>query len=548
MKITCKHWMPGKAVDGGECKIGVRQQPSFGTCARCPQYDGERPALADESCVYRGEEVGERLCPSCGGNVKAKIMACQIHELSTQFSKPIDGVKSCHTCTDRKPATKELIIRCEQGLGDVTCLSGALRDLHIQYPGKYAVHLRTWAADLFKHNPHVASVTSKVPVEKENHRRSFNDGEHPVMVFITQYHDDSMPFVSRFHEKLSREIGSSVPCTKIAGDLRLSDDEKAWNAPWGTGPFWILNAGSKADFTVKQSDPGELAKVVQHFAGRLTFVQTGGKDHHHPAIPAAFDFRGRPGDNDYRRAMVAMYRADGVLTPISWPMHLAAALECPPEMPQRRACVVLAGGREAVNMIQYPKHRVLHTIGELPCCADGPCWRMKVDKDCPNGCDAGNGLRVAECMKRLTADRIIEAIESYYRDGKLVIPTSITLAQMMSGIDGMRREDAEAIGMLAMESKATAAALYGDAGRVRRIIERAGARVADNGMAQMVYVNAEDEAGLRGAIERGTGGLAPRGLIFGDGYHRPHVHKTVDDCFGRENIQITGASVWSIRP
>ena len=77
-----------------------------------------------------------------------------------------------------------------------------------------------------------------------------------------------------------------------------------------------------------------------------------------------------------RDFVVLMYHAAGVLCPVTFAMHLAAAVGPRPRRP-RRPCVVVAGAREPAHWEQYPGHQFLHTLGSLPCCANDPCWRSR---------------------------------------------------------------------------------------------------------------------------------------------------------------------------
>lgn len=58
-------------------------------------------------------------------------------------------------------------------------------------------------------------------------------------------------------------------------------------------------------------------------------------------------------------------------------MHLAAAVPLRTHSRTARACVVVAGGREPPHWEAYPTHQFLHTVGSLPCCAHGGCWRSR---------------------------------------------------------------------------------------------------------------------------------------------------------------------------
>jgi hypothetical protein len=293
-----------------------------------------------------------------------------------------------------------LILRCTGGLGDVTALSGAIRDLHLAAPGSFRVVIRHWAAHLFKGLPPDETIAEFAEARANPPLAS---GEFGVNVPISLYGDGNIHLQELHAQQLRRIAGIDFPTTRLGGDLRLTDEEKAWVPPWPLDlPVCILNAGSKQDFTVKQPDPLPLAMLVRRFAGRIRFVQVGGRHHLHPAIEGAIDFRRRPDDpesvwTDFRWTMLAMYRARLVISPVSWPAHLAAALELPAEAPPRR-CIVIGGGRENPALTRYPGHDFIDTIGQLPCC-EKPCWLMKTRSEClapvPR---AGTPDGVALCM------------------------------------------------------------------------------------------------------------------------------------------------------
>jgi hypothetical protein len=132
-----------------------------------------------------------------------------------------------------------------------------------------------------------------------------------------------------------------------------------------------------------------------------------------------------------------MYHASGVLCPVTFAMHLAAAVEINPKRckTKNRPCVVVAGGREPSTWESYTHHRYLHTMGSLDCCDSGGCWKsrcMKVGdgdkKDTENLCiyptpinlsfkmpNSPNleTLYVPKCMNMIKPHDVISAIESY---------------------------------------------------------------------------------------------------------------------------------------
>ena len=131
-------------------------------------------------------------------------------------------------------------------------------------------------------------------------------------------------------------------------------------------------AAGKYDFTAKWWDPARFQEVVDHFAGRIQFVQCGEAGHWHPKLRGVIDLVGQ---DRLRQFVRLMYHASGVVCPVTFAMHLAAAVEVQPGRPKNRACVVIAGGREPSQWEKYGHHRFLETNGALLCCDDGGCWK-----------------------------------------------------------------------------------------------------------------------------------------------------------------------------
>src|SRR5207253_9342766 len=123
-----------------------------------------------------------------------------------------------------------------------------------------------------------------------------------------------------------------------------------------------------------------------------------------------------------------MHHAAGVVCPVTLAMHLAAAVESRPGRSRPRPCVVVAGGREPPHWEAYPGHQFLSTVGMLPCCQDGGCWKSRCqlvgdgdDKDVRNVCEypvqVSAELRIARCMHLITPDDVIRRVELYLEGG-----------------------------------------------------------------------------------------------------------------------------------
>jgi ADP-heptose:LPS heptosyltransferase len=227
-------------------------------------------------------------------------------------------------------------------------------------------------------------------------------------------------FLQGFIAYLNAVLGLAIEITEFRAAIYLCDAERAC-APLedlnADQPAWLIDAGGKRDFTIKWWDWRRYQRVVDHFLGRIQFIQIGDDRHFHPALANVIDMRGK---TDLRQLIQLVYHADGVLCPVSFPMHLAAAVETRPGGPASRPCVVVAGGREPPHWEAYPHHQFIHTVGTLKCCDHGGCWKSRTfplgdgaEGDRPENLCVDVRDVLPACMDMITADDVIRRIEMY---------------------------------------------------------------------------------------------------------------------------------------
>ncbi len=315
---------------------------------------------------------------------------------------------------------KKLILRNFQSPGDILMLTAAVRDLHVCYPGRFLTDVRTPCPDLWQHNPHLT------PLREDEPGVEVIDCHYPL---IDRINDVPYHFLHGFIEYLNDVLGLQIKPTRFKGDVHLADEERRFFetvvAARGEVPhYWLFASGGKYDYTIKWWSPARYEQVIEHFQGRIDFVQVGEADHHHPALRGAIDLRGQ---TTLRQLLRLMHHAQGAVSAVSLLMHLAAAVETKPGAPQNRPCVVIAGGREPPHFTFYPHHQYLHTVGALRCCDQGGCWKSRV-KPLGDGDSKDQELCVdvvgelPRCMHMITADEVIRRIESYYEGGALRWP------------------------------------------------------------------------------------------------------------------------------
>ncbi|MEI9894677.1 MAG: ADP-heptose--LPS heptosyltransferase [Chthoniobacter sp.] len=270
------------------------------------------------------------------------------------------------TGSEPQPRPRKLILRNHQSPGDVVMLTAAVRDLHATFPGMFLTDVRTACPALWEHNPDITRVADDDPAAE------VIECHYPLIHQSNQY---PYHFIHGFIEDLSTKLGRRIVPGVFKGSIHLAPEEKHWMSQVQeiTGepvPFWIVAAGGKADYTIKWWDTVRWQQVVDHFRGKILFVQVGEAQHWHPPLQGVLDLRGK---TQLRQLVRLVYHSQGVLCPVTMLMHLAAAVEVKGDRPKNRACVVVAGGREPAQWEAYPHHQFIHLNGALFCCDQ---WRL----------------------------------------------------------------------------------------------------------------------------------------------------------------------------
>ena len=313
----------------------------------------------------------------------------------------------------------KLILRNFQSPGDIVMMTAAVRDLHACHPGEFLTDVRTSCPALWEHNPYLT------PLSEDDPGVQVIDCEYPL---IHESNTAPYHFVHGFSAFLNERLGLRIRPTAFKGDIHISEHEKAWfsrveGMHGRCAPFWLMVSGGKYDYTIKWWDPRRYQAVVDHFRGRIDFVRVGETHHYHPPLHGVIDLAGQ---TSLRQLVRLVYHAQGVLSPISLLMHLAAAVEVKPGMPLNRPCVVVAGGREPPQWTAYPHHQFIHTVGALLCCDNGGCWKSRAfplgdgdEKDRPEELCVQTVGHLPRCMDMITADEVIKRIEMYFEGGAL---------------------------------------------------------------------------------------------------------------------------------
>lgn len=410
------------------------------------------------TCIWRGQKIGERPCPTCDPkkNVRLNVYWCgriawgvTIPECE-KCDKPLPVVGTENDLSNKfqeklRACGSRLVLTNWQSPGDVVMLTAAVRDLHKMYPNRFQTDLRTSCDAIWQNNPYVTRFPETWIDEEASLARDKSQVRHREGVTIIPcayaVQRGTHHFLEAFHETLSGVLGLPVPITEWKGDVHISDQEKRWInqvAEMGVWePFWLINTGGKWDYTIKWMNPNTLQAAVNHFMGKVIFVQVGDAGNWQPALTNVIDLVGR---TDLRQLIMLIYHAQGVITGVNGLMHLAAAIPTPNGKP--RPCVVYASGQESPHWEAYPGHRFLHNNGALACSGPLGCWRSRCqavgDKDakdtdearCQNFVEVDSPesplcrtpvskVRIPKCLNMISPEHMIAAIQDYFDGGAL---------------------------------------------------------------------------------------------------------------------------------
>ena len=188
------------------------------------------------------------------------------------------------------------MLRSFQSPGDVLMLTAAVRDLHAACPGQFQTDVRTSADAIWENNPHITPLKENEPGVRTL------DVHYPLVHRSNQrpYH-----FIHGYAQFLEQQLEVSIPVTRFYGDVYLTEEEKTRPSVFDelgiAEGFWILVAGGKYDFTAKWWDPQRFQAVVDHFRGRIQFVQCGEAGHWHPRLDGVVDLVGKTSLREFIR-------------------------------------------------------------------------------------------------------------------------------------------------------------------------------------------------------------------------------------------------------
>ena len=318
-----------------------------------------------------------------------------------------------------KTGVKKLVLQNYQSPGDLVMLLHTLVSLHKTYPGKFITDVRCSAPDIFKYNP----LVTKIALDDEE--AQIVDMHYPQ---IHQSNNRPLRFITAFTTYLDDKLGLQIRPTNFSGFLYISDAEKSWYSAvyekiGRDVPYWVINAGHKYDYTAKAWSFKNYQELTARFPD-VWFVQVGATEHNHPELNGS-NIINMVGKTNIRQMIRLVYHSFGVISGVSFPMHLSYAIPPHPRFERKsRANITIAGGREPPHWEEGPNHHYLHTCGMLPCCDAGGCWKSRIvplndgskERDeslCHYPVQLPDGQWVGKCMEMITVDDVARILQKY---------------------------------------------------------------------------------------------------------------------------------------
>lgn len=319
----------------------------------------------------------------------------------------------------QNPKAKRLVLQNYQSPGDLVMLLHTVVSLHKTYPGQYVTDVRSSVPDVFRYNP----LITKIAIDDESAR--VIDMHYPL---IHQSNNKPLRFITAFTHYLEEKLGVPITPTNFSGFLYIADQEKIWYSAvyekiGRDVPYWVINAGHKYDYTAKAWSFARYQELVSRFPD-VWFVQVGAKEHAHPQLTGD-NVINMVGQTNVRQMIRLVYNSFGVISGVSFPMHLAYAVPPHPRFGRKsRANITIAGGREPPHWEEGPNHHYLHTCGMLSCCDTGGCWKSRIvpindgckereESLCIHPVELPHGQWVGKCMEMITVDDVARIIEKY---------------------------------------------------------------------------------------------------------------------------------------
>lgn len=320
----------------------------------------------------------------------------------------------------------KVLLKNGQSPGDILMITSAVRDLYRSCRNQIQIGVRTTAMQIWRNNPYV-----DLTIDEKN-------ADKIIQVHYDLIHRSNfipIHFMNAVRKDLEKQLGVKIQQGDFKVDIHLSQDEKndvrlLKQLGIEDTPFWIIDAGYKHDFTAKMWQFSKYQQVVDQLRGQVLFVQIGQENpnHFHNPLKNVVNAIGKT--QNTRQFIKLMYHSSGVLTPVSFPMHLSTIAGRNDRILKTRPCVVIAGGREPSQWEAYTNHNYIHRCGQLPCCDHGGCWKARIrplgdgsaldNSLCVFPVKSDSGQFVPLCMHSISVQQVVSSIRRYVDSFRLM--------------------------------------------------------------------------------------------------------------------------------
>lgn len=284
----------------------------------------------------------------------------------------------------------KFILKNHQCPGDLLMLTACVRDIKIWYP-QIELDVDTSDSNMWLNNPNLTHLDKNDPDVTEL------DMQYEI---IHQSNENlHAHFIHGFIEDFNKKTGFAVKLTQFKSDIYLTKEEKE-EPVFDDQPekFVLMLAGGKDDYKSKWWWKEAWTIVVQKCPD-IQFIQIGKEadDHKHDVVESD-NCINKIGQTSTRDMLRLVYQSVGTLSVVTAVMHMAAAFD--------RHAAVIAGGHEPWWWEKYPGHNYFHTIGRLPCCKFGGCWKGE--------CENKNDKNRQRCLELIDPSIVAETISRWF--------------------------------------------------------------------------------------------------------------------------------------
>ena len=336
-----------------------------------------------ELCRYISDAPVDRLDCDCP---RKWVHSCEIYgRCCRDNSENDDNMQSCSVCPQYVPRSsdeldkdcKKVVLQNKNAPGDTVAMTAAVEALHLQHPGKYVTWIESPSPDVWIGNPYATRLYDEALQEAKKIQVDYDD--------INKSNDLPITFIEAYCNGLSKALDEKIFLHRNTPFIKIQNKEKSWLSQVGEivgthVPYIIINAGYKSDFTAKYWGRSNWMKLVSLLKDECLMVQVGEKTffeegkvpetiHYHEPIPGVLDLIGK---TTQRQLIRLAWNAKLGIGPSTFLQHVCAAVETP--------YVLIAGGREPLIWQHYPRQYTFSSIGTLPCCERGGCWRSRTVK------------------------------------------------------------------------------------------------------------------------------------------------------------------------